>query len=65
MASESSGLEPFHLPEPASSTKLKSQFLLRSCLVSWSLRFAESILLPDGGKLTTLHEAIARWQGHS
>jgi hypothetical protein len=27
--------------------------------VSWSLRFAEPIVLPDGGELTTLREAIA------
>ena len=27
--------------------------------MSWSLRFAEPILLADGGKLSTLREAIA------
>ena len=27
--------------------------------MSWSLRFAEPIVLPDGGKLTTLREAVA------
>jgi hypothetical protein len=27
--------------------------------VSWSLRFPEPIVLPDGGKLTTWREAIA------
>jgi hypothetical protein len=32
--------------------------LLRSCVVSWSLRFAEPIVLSDGRKLATLREAI-------
>ena len=27
--------------------------------MSWSKRFAEPIVLPDGGKLRTLHEAVA------
>ena len=27
--------------------------------MSWSLRFAEPTVLPDGGELTTLREAIA------
>jgi hypothetical protein len=27
--------------------------------VSWSLRFAEPIVLPDGAKLATLRESIA------
>jgi len=27
--------------------------------VSWSLRFDEPIVLPDGAKLATLHEAVA------
>jgi hypothetical protein len=27
--------------------------------VSWSLRFAEPIVLADGGKLTTLRDAVA------
>jgi hypothetical protein len=32
---------------------------LRSCVVSWSLRFAEPIVLADGAKLATLRQAIA------
>jgi hypothetical protein len=28
-------------------------------VVSWSLRFAEPIVLPDGAKLKTLREAVA------
>jgi hypothetical protein len=33
--------------------------LLRSCVVSWSLRFAEPIVLADGAKLATLRQAGA------
>jgi hypothetical protein len=33
--------------------------LLWSCVVSWSLRFAEPIVLADGAKLATSREAIA------
>jgi hypothetical protein len=29
------------------------------CVVSWSLRFAEPIVLEDGAKLATLRQAIA------
>jgi hypothetical protein len=32
---------------------------LRSCVVSWSLRFAEPIVLADGAKLASLRQAIA------
>jgi hypothetical protein len=35
------------------------RFLLRSCVVFWSLRFAEPIVLADGVKLATLRDAIA------
>src|SRR5882757_8195085 len=34
-------------------------FQLRSCNVSWSRRFEETIELPDGRKLKTLAEAMA------
>jgi hypothetical protein len=33
--------------------------LLRSCVVSWDLRFSEPIVLDDGSKLSTLRQAIA------
>ena len=38
---------------------LEPRFLLRSCVVSWSLRFDEPILLADGVRLATLREAVA------
>jgi hypothetical protein len=33
---------------------------MRSYVVSWSFRFAEPIVLPDGRKLATLREAITQ-----
>jgi len=41
-----------------SATIRLSPVLLWSCVVSWSLRFAEPIVLADGAKLTTLRQAI-------
>jgi hypothetical protein len=49
----------FLVPERILLPSIWINVLLRSCVVSWSLRFAEPIVLPDGGKLTTLREAIA------
>jgi hypothetical protein len=45
--------------EPISRVRLEARLLLRSCVVSWSLWFAEPILLPGGKELATLPEAIA------
>ena len=39
---------------------LEPKVPLRSCVVSWSFRFAEPIVLPDGRKLATLREAITQ-----
>ena len=48
------------MSERIDTNEIESRFCLRSCVVSWSLRFDEPIVLPDGAKLKTLREAIAQ-----
>jgi len=47
-------------PERIGRRALESRFVLRSRVVSWSIRFAEPIVLEDGSKLAlaTLRDAI-------
>jgi hypothetical protein len=45
-------------PERIGRRGLESRFRCWSCLVSWSVRFAEPIVLEDGSKLATLRDAI-------
>jgi hypothetical protein len=51
--------EPRDLSSAPTAKRRLFPVLFRSCVVSWSLRSGEPIVLEDGVKLTTLRDAIA------